>query len=85
MDEDFIGRANTKRNEYLLMTDELFVANKTEWLASFASRFRDVCAQIRQLQESSELTPISFLEYTMLYSNFINRNYTADIFACGEI
>ena len=84
MDDDFINRANTKRNEYLLMTEELFTANKTGWLASFASHFQDVCAQIHQQQERSELPPISFLEYTMLYTNFINRNYTADIFAYGE-
>jgi uncharacterized protein YjbI with pentapeptide repeats len=84
MDNDFTARADTKRNEYLLLTEELFTANITGWFAGFASHFRDVCAQIRQQQECSELPPISFLEYNMLYSNFINRNYTADIFAYGE-
>ena len=84
MDEDFITRANIKRNEYLLKTEELFVANKNRWLADFAGCFRDTCVQIQKLQDELNLSVISHLDYTMLYNNFFNRRFISDIFVYGN-
>jgi uncharacterized protein YjbI with pentapeptide repeats len=84
MNEDFLTRAENKRNEYLLKTEELFVANKDRWFADFADHFLDICTQIKKCQSESALPPISYLEYTMLYTNFINRHYVADIFIYGD-
>jgi len=39
MDDDFLHRANTKRNEYLLMTEELFTANKPDGLQASPRAF----------------------------------------------
>jgi len=84
MNEDFQARAEIKRNEYLLETEELFVANKDRWLADFAVHFQDICNQIQKSQADSVLSAISYLEYTMLYTNFLNRRYIADIFVYGD-
>ena len=84
MEEDFTTRANVKRNEYLLKTEELFVTNKAAWFSAFASHFRQICAQIRKMQEESALSAISYLEYNMLYNNFINRRYVTQVCAYGE-
>ena len=73
MNEDFLSRAMVKRNEYLLKTEELFVVNKNKWFADFAGHFLDLCSQMRDLKYKLVLSAITYLEYTMLYTNFINR------------
>jgi len=84
MDKDFLSSANIKRNEYLLNTEVLFVANKTRWFSDFSAHFQTLCAQIRKWQDASILPAISYLEYTMLYTNFINRHYISDILVYGD-
>jgi len=84
MHEDFVVKANIKRNEFLLQTEVFFVANKSKWFDDFAEHFRDLCAQVRKLQDELVLSAATYLEYTMLYTNFINRHYVADIFVYGE-
>ncbi|MCL2153256.1 MAG: pentapeptide repeat-containing protein [Oscillospiraceae bacterium] len=84
MREDFITQANNWRNEYLLKTEELFVANKSRWFADFYDHFRDICAKLRKMQDELVLPAISYLEYTMLYNNFINRHYVSEIFVYND-
>lgn len=82
--EDFTYIADVKRNECLLKTEKFFVVHKSRWLDSFYEHFKAICAEIRNLQDESELPAISYLEYTALYTNFINRQYVADVFVYGE-
>ena len=84
MHEDFMNRANILRNEYLLKAEKLFVAQKNGWLAAFIEHFQKVCTKIVTLQNENSLSVISYLEYNMLYSNFINRQYTAEVWVYGE-
>ena len=84
MQEDFLEKANSKRNEYLLETEALFTANIFKWCSDFADHFRSVCAQIRKMQDESSLSAISYLEYTMLYTNFIKRRYVAQVRVYGD-
>ena len=62
MDEDFIRKAEIKRNEYLLKTEKLFMANYSKWLADFTEHFRDVCVKIRKEQDNSSLSTITNLK-----------------------
>jgi len=71
-------------NEYLLKTEDLFVANKNIWFAEFADSFQLSCAKIVNLQKESSLPAISYLEYTMPRTNFINRRYTAEVWVYGD-
>ena len=80
MYEDFLVRAETKCNDYLLKTEELFVTNKSLLFANFYWHLYHVCTQIRAWQGDSVVSSVSYLEYVMLYSNFINRHYVADVF-----
>ena len=84
MDGDFITRAQIKRNEYLFKTEELFVINRNRWFADFQSHFQNACVKIRKMLDASALSTISYLEYLMLYTNFINRRYVADVFVFGD-
>ena len=82
--EDFINQANIKRNDYLLKTEELFIANKDKWFSDFAMHFLKLFTQIQKLQDDLVLSATMYMEYTMLYTNFINRHYTADIMIYGK-
>ena len=84
MHDSFLADANTKLNEYLLKTEELFVNKKNEWFNSFANYLSEICKKISALQKETGFPAISYLEYTMLYTNFINRHYVADIMAYGQ-
>ena len=79
MHESFITFSNTMRNEYLMKTEELFIANRKKWHDEFGAHFQTVCAGINKLQKEDVLPAISYMEYTMLYSNFIKRNYVAEV------
>ena len=84
MHPHFLSNAKIRRNEYLLKTEDLFTTNKSSYFPAFQTHFNQTCAHIQKMQSTSTLAPISYLDYTMLYTNFINRRYTADIFAYGE-
>lgn len=84
MNEEFIINAYALSNDNLLKTEELFVTHRRNWVARFAGHFRSLCAQIRKSQDEAALPAISHLGYTMLYTNFIDRHYVADIFVYGE-
>jgi hypothetical protein len=84
MNKDFTNLANTLRNEYLFKIEDLFVNNKQAWTDAIAKHFLAICDEIKKLQTASELSAISYLEYTMLYSNFINRQYKTEICVFGS-
>jgi len=84
MTDVFLNRANTLRTEYLMKTEALFAANRNDWFADFDVHFRQICAQIKRWQAKAELPRIVYLEYTMLYSNFISRRYVAEVFVYND-
>ena len=84
MESDFLISANNKRNEYLLETEKLFVVNREGWFSDFAVHFSDICTRIRELQDNTLLSSISYIDYTMLYTNFLNRRYTTEVFVYNE-
>jgi uncharacterized protein YjbI with pentapeptide repeats len=84
MHKDFIAYANIRKNEYLLKTEELFTKNKSIWLSEFNRHFREICKCVQMLQTRSELSALSYLEYTMLNANFINKRYIAYIMAYND-
>lgn len=84
MHEDFIRLAYNFRNKRLLQAEALFVLHKNTWLAAFADHFKTACAKIVELQKESSLPAISHLEYTMLYTNFINRRYVSEAWVYGD-
>jgi uncharacterized protein YjbI with pentapeptide repeats len=46
--------------------------------------FKSICAEIVKLQNESTLSAISHIEYTMLYTNFINHRYIAEVWVYGD-
>jgi uncharacterized protein YjbI with pentapeptide repeats len=80
MNTTFSGCAVALQNEYLLKTEALFVANRTTWLADFGKHFQETCLVLQNLQDRAVIPTIAYLEYVMLYTNFINRRYVAEVF-----
>lgn len=84
MNADFINLSAAIRNEYLLKTEVLVAAQNQQRLADFAGHFQSVCAEIVKLQNEASLPAISYIDYTMLYTNFIARKYVAEVWVYGH-
>ena len=84
MTDDFLTLAAAYRTEYLLKTEALYTANRTGWFADFTGHFSEICTRIQKWQHESALPAIMYMEYTMLYTNFKNRRYNAEVFVYGE-
>ena len=84
MHSDLITHYQSLVTAHLLKTEALYIANKTAWIASFSSHFQGICSRIIEQQDNAILPTIQYLEYTMLYSNFINRRYVAEITVYNE-
>jgi len=84
MTTNFATHAKDLRTGYLLKTETLFVYNKTAWIENFTKHLKEICVNIRKSQDEGTLPVIAYLEYTMLYTNFINRRYVAEIFAYND-
>ena len=50
------------------------------WFDSFAKNFRTICTEILKLQNEAIISSVSYLEYTMLRVDFIQRRYKATVF-----
>jgi len=84
MTDNFLDIADALVNEYLLKTESLFVNNRQTWIAHFAEHFLLTCNAVQKVQAESSLAPVTYLEYTMLYSNFASRKYLAEIRVYGD-
>lgn len=84
MHSDFVNISKNMSNESLLKTETLFVTKKKSWFEAFASHFQSICADIVKLQNESTLPAISYMEYSLLYTNFINRKYIAEVLVYGD-
>ena len=84
MNDKFNTRAISLLTEALLKTEALFNANKANWFADFTAHFQKTCIQIRQCQSEASLPAITYLDYSMLYTNFIIRRYVAEIFVYND-
>jgi len=67
-----------------LKTEALFTDQKHTWFTDFAAHFQSVCAEIAKLQKELSLPVISRMEYTMLYTNFINQRYVAEVWVYSD-
>ena len=84
MHTDFIELSANLRNEHLLKAEASFTTHKRSWSTAFTENFKSVCADIAKAQAGSTISAISCLEYTMLYTNFINQRYVAEVWAYDD-
>jgi uncharacterized protein YjbI with pentapeptide repeats len=84
MDIHFLSRAETMLNEKLFETEVLFCESFSTMSKAFKENFREICSEIAALQETGSLGEIAYIEYTLLRSNIINKNYAVEIRVYGK-
>ena len=68
----------------MLKTEELIATYKIRWFTVFKEYVRSGCEQIRKLQDETSLSAIASMEFSMLYTNLLDRRYVADLFVYSE-
>ena len=84
MHDSFVSFAMISKNESLLKTEALFVCERNRGIASFTEHFYEVCVNIIKKQGQSLIHALSSLEYTMLFTNIMERRYIAEVWAYGD-
>ena len=84
LNSNFTELATSLCNEALLKTETDFALHRQIWLEAFEKHFCEVCANVVQMQSESTISAISYLEYTILNTNFLNRQYVAEIYVYGD-
>jgi uncharacterized protein YjbI with pentapeptide repeats len=84
VNEDFLANAEIMLNESLIKTEVDFTKHMQGLSDAFSNHFQAMCADIVKAQGKSTLSAISHLEYTMLYANFIDRHYIAEVWVYGD-
>lgn len=79
MTEAYNKYANQLKTQKLFETEELYQNHIDEYTPIFQSHFKQICASIIKLQNNHELDEISYLEYTLLFTNLIRKEYTAEV------
>jgi hypothetical protein len=84
MNEHYLRRAEIMLNQKLFKTEGLFFDNFLSLSRAFKENFRKICIEISELQKADHLDGISYIEYTLLRTNTINKDYAAEIRVYGE-
>ena len=84
IDAHFLNRAETLLNEKLFETENLFRSSFSSLSEAFMENFREICKEVTTLQEAGNFGEIAYIEYTLLRSNTINKNYVAEIRIYGK-
>ena len=77
-------KSNKLPHESFLKTEQLIFNIRQIQSVAFARHLHIILEKITKLQDSSHISAIYSIEYTMLYSNFINRQYTAEVWVYGD-
>lgn len=84
MEKEFQTYAGNIKNQILFQWEDVFQANQEQFISRFREHFNQICREIVRLQKSGGLPELSYLEYTLLYTNFLERNYAAQVRVYGE-
>lgn len=71
--------AEQLKNKKLFELEELYQTSLDTYAPLFQTNFRQICETIVTLQSKKELGEISYLEYTLLFSNLIRKEYAAEV------
>ena len=84
MNEQFLKNAGALLNEKLFKTEELFLGGFPRLSEEFTANFQRVCEETAALQTAGGLGDIAYIEYTLLRTNAVNRNYMSEVRIYGE-
>lgn len=79
MTKEFQQYAEELKNKKLFEADEIYQYHLDEYIPIFQNHFKNICETIIKLQRSDNLGGISYLEYTLLYTNLLRKEDTAEV------
>ncbi|MDE6887910.1 MAG: pentapeptide repeat-containing protein [Eubacterium sp.] len=79
MTEEFKQYADQLKNQKLFELEELYQNCLEIYAPVFQTHFRQLCETLVKLQQDGSLGAISYLEYTLLFTNLVHENATAEV------
>ena len=79
MTDEYMRYANQKKNQKLFELEDLYQNQFDTYAPVFQKHFQSVCETIRSMQKNEQLGELSYLEYTLLYTNLIHAEHTAQV------
>lgn len=79
MTEEYKKYADQLKNQKLFEMEELYQNHLEEYLPVFQSHFKTICEAVIRLQKSGLLGEISYLEYTLLFTDLVRGKETAEV------
>ena len=79
MTSEYQKYAEQLKNQKLFELEQLYQTYLHTYIPIFQNHFQQICETIADLQEKNEQGEISYLEYTLLFTNLINKEYTAEV------
>lgn len=79
MTEEFNRYATALNTRKLFEMDTLYQEHLNDYIPAFQAHFNKTCETICRLQKKNEIGEISYLEYTFLHTNLIQKNETAEV------
>ncbi|RKI40057.1 pentapeptide repeat-containing protein [bacterium D16-51] len=84
MVEQFEKYAIRLREQKLFEMEKIYQEQFPDFIPLFQRHFNEICENIIKLQQANELNEISYLEYTLLYSNLLIKKETAEVRVYNE-
>lgn len=79
MTDEFMQYAQNLKNQKLFETEALYQSDPAICLLHFQDNFCDVCKNILKMQHNGLSGEISFLEYTLLRTNLMQKKSVAEV------
>ena len=79
MTEEFMQYAQNLKNDKLLETEYLYQSDPVSYFPHFQKNMSSICENIITLQKNGLLGNISYLEYTLLHTNLMQKKYIAEV------
>ncbi len=79
MTEEFKQYASALHTRKLFEMDQIYQEHLHEYIPVFQDHFRQMCETVCRLQAENEIGEISYLEYTFLFTNLIQKKELAQV------
>lgn len=79
MTEEFKQYASALNTRKLFEMDTIYQEHLDEYIPVFQDHFRQMCEAVCRLQAEKEIGEISYLEYTFLFTNLIQKKEIAEV------
>lgn len=84
MTNEYLHYATRLKTQKLFELEDIYQTHSATYTPILQNHFRTICQTIQKMQANKELGELSYLEYTLLYTNLIHGDHTAQVRAYGK-